>query len=420
MPQPKLRVISSGVTVDEKQAEVSPLASRLSQLLQLSQPEQINPADYITPQVSIDEHQDDLATQPSPLPTSLIKQFSLPPQTSQYQQAQQPSILDNPASQQPVPPGPTSSIDEILQRMQLQSQSGIVPEQFRPSPTVPQDQLTTNQPIQQDQLTQPIKEFNPLSLPKLNQPNTDQYQSTIDQPPEQEAPSNIDSITGVDVSRQTDAAEFMGSLPQVAQAMPKTQQQIKQGKQVTQSSPLPVRRAMPSLDEVSPILQPPRRTGNKAVVSIADKKVIIYNSKGEVVKEFPAYVGKASTPTPRGQFRIMENIVPPKSEWYYGGHWLGFATNYTKDPSGKVPYAGFHGWQYDKEDDEMEKQEPGWKTSTGGCVQLSNPDVAILASLLGAGDEVSIVAEPIAPPAPKPPKPRGLMQGSRMNSGGLN
>src|SRR6185295_19968760 len=171
MPQPKLRVISSGVTVDEKQAEVSPLASRLSQLLQLSQPEQINPADYITPQVSIDEHQDDLATQPSPLPTSLIKQFSLPPQTSQYQQAQQPSILDNPASQQPVPPGPTSSIDEILQRMQLQSQSGIVPEQFRPSPTVPQDQLTTNQPIQQDQLTQPIKEFNPLSLPKLNQPN---------------------------------------------------------------------------------------------------------------------------------------------------------------------------------------------------------------------------------------------------------
>ncbi len=156
----------------------------------------------------------------------------------------------------------------------------------------------------------------------------------------------------------------------------------------------------------SPLKQTAKPTGNRVVVSIPDKKVVVYGKDGSEVMETSVYIGTASSPTPRGQFRIMENIVPDKSEWYYGGHWMGFAKDYDQSSKkgGVVSYAGFHGWVYTKDDDEIEKEEPGWKTTTHGCVQLSNKEMARMASLLGPGDPVMVIDAPITPPPARPPQ----------------
>jgi lipoprotein-anchoring transpeptidase ErfK/SrfK len=159
--------------------------------------------------------------------------------------------------------------------------------------------------------------------------------------------------------------------------------------------------------DLSPLKQPPAPTGNRVVVSIPDKKVVVYNPSGEVVREYSVYVGTAKNPTPRGQFRIMENIVPNDREWYYGGHWLGFAKGYKPEPGG-TPYAGFHGWVYDKDDDAIEREQPGWKTTTHGCVQMNNRDVAEFSRMVGPGDSVSIIDTPIAPSPPRRMQVPGL------------
>lgn len=154
---------------------------------------------------------------------------------------------------------------------------------------------------------------------------------------------------------------------------------------------------------LSPLVQPEHQTGNHVVVSIPDKKVVVYGPQGNVVREFPAYLGKKNAPTPEGQFRIMENIKPSNAEWYYGPRWLGFAYNYDKPDSHS--YAGFHGWvtndardraEGNMTDEEVERAEPGSKTSTHGCVQLANRDVAVLGQLLGPGDPVTIVNRPLS------------------------
>lgn len=154
------------------------------------------------------------------------------------------------------------------------------------------------------------------------------------------------------------------------------------------------------MERLSPLLQKEARTGRKVVVSIPDKRVVVYDQSGNEVRSYPVYVGTSKDPTPRGQFRIMESVKPDLEEWYYGPRWLGFAKGYSKSPG----YAGFHGWVYTKSDDELEAASPGWKTSTHGCIQMSNVDVAEFSTLVGVGDPVSIIDKPITPPAPSPPK----------------
>lgn len=147
----------------------------------------------------------------------------------------------------------------------------------------------------------------------------------------------------------------------------------------------------------SPLREQPRPTGNKVVVSLPDKKVIVYDPWGKILREYGVYVGTKKDPTPRGQFRIMENIRPVKSESYYGPRWIGFAHGYDEknEPGG---YAGFHGWVYSPDDDAAEREEPGWKTTTHGCVQMANKDVEDFGKLVGAGDVVTIVDQPLPHP----------------------
>jgi lipoprotein-anchoring transpeptidase ErfK/SrfK len=136
-------------------------------------------------------------------------------------------------------------------------------------------------------------------------------------------------------------------------------------------------------------------------VSLTDKKVVVQDPKGETIKEYPIYIGTSASPTPRGEFRIMENVSPGPDEWYYDHHWLGFQRSEGR-------YTGFHGWVYTPDDDEVEKEEPGWKTSTHGCIQMRNPDVAEFSKLVGVGDLVTILDRPLNPPPAKPQLPEGL------------
>lgn len=128
----------------------------------------------------------------------------------------------------------------------------------------------------------------------------------------------------------------------------------------------------------------------RITVSLPDKTVIIEDASGTILRQYPAYVGSAEYPTPPGEFEVIENIVPDHSESKLGGHWIGFHTHPDKTP-GTVAYIGFHGWVYDEDDDEEEKLNPGWKTSTRGCIQLGNRDIADMAALVKPGDRVRVI-----------------------------
>jgi lipoprotein-anchoring transpeptidase ErfK/SrfK len=134
------------------------------------------------------------------------------------------------------------------------------------------------------------------------------------------------------------------------------------------------------------LVQPPAPSGNRIVVSIPDKKLVVYSPKGQALREYPVYVGAPNTPTPRGEFRIMEKSLPYKKDgrtvWRFGPGWLGFA--YAWDKNKPTAYAGFHSWVYTKSDEEKENRQPGWKTSTAGCVQLAEKDLADFAKVVVA------------------------------------
>jgi lipoprotein-anchoring transpeptidase ErfK/SrfK len=160
------------------------------------------------------------------------------------------------------------------------------------------------------------------------------------------------------------------------------------------------------------MLKPERRSGNTVVVSIPDKKIVVRGPKGEVLREYSVYIGNAKTPTPRGQYRVMENL-DANFEWYYGPGFISFAKDV--HPGEKDQYYGFHGWKYRNSGaDEPNAQDikewqkghdTSWKTTTQGCVQLRNSDMAELAKLVGPGDPVAILDTPLAPPPPPAPKP---------------
>lgn len=156
----------------------------------------------------------------------------------------------------------------------------------------------------------------------------------------------------------------------------------------------------------SPLRQTAAPTGNRVVVSVPDRLVSVYRSDGSVAAQYKAYIGTSQHPTPRGQFRIMDNIQPPASMGNrYGGHWMSYASG---DPTGKGSgLYGFHGWNYRHSGtDEPNPQDvadwqaghdSSWKTTTGGCVQLSNKDVAELSALVSAGDPVTVTDSPYSP-----------------------
>ena len=120
------------------------------------------------------------------------------------------------------------------------------------------------------------------------------------------------------------------------------------------------------------------------VVSLPDRKLALLQN-GSVWKVYRIAVGKTSTPSPVGKFKIVNRVANPT---YYhkglvipaggnnpvGSRWMGLsATGY-----------GIHG-----------TNQPGsiGKAASTGCIRMGKHDVEELFSLVEVGDEVEILAE---------------------------
>ena len=128
-------------------------------------------------------------------------------------------------------------------------------------------------------------------------------------------------------------------------------------------------------------------TSRRLVVSIPDRKIALIED-GRVVKIYPVAVGKPSTPSPRGSFRIASRVQHPT--WYQpkkvvgpgpanplGTRWMGL---------GYKGY-GIHG---------TNMPLSIGKAASHGCIRMRNHDVEELFALVEVGDQVDLVTE-VAP-----------------------
>ncbi len=87
-------------------------------------------------------------------------------------------------------------------------------------------------------------------------------------------------------------------------------------------------------------------------------------------KTYKIAIGKPSTPTPKGNFTIINKAINPGGP--FGARWLGLS----------LPHYGIHG-----------TNEPSsiGKPVSNGCIRMYNKDVIELSELIPIGTKVSIV-----------------------------
>jgi lipoprotein-anchoring transpeptidase ErfK/SrfK len=136
----------------------------------------------------------------------------------------------------------------------------------------------------------------------------------------------------------------------------------------------------------------------RIIVSILDRKLALVEN-GRVVRIYAVAVGASVTPSPSGEFRIIQRVVqpayyrpgiviPPGKENPLGTRWLGLSQ----------PGYGIHG-----------TNEPGsiGRRASHGCIRMRNRDVEGLFELVRVGDVVELRAARDAElaqvfPAPNP------------------
>lgn len=93
---------------------------------------------------------------------------------------------------------------------------------------------------------------------------------------------------------------------------------------------------------------------------------------GKVKKYYPVAVGKPSTPTPRGTYKIINKAINPGGS--FGVRWLGLSI-----PNGCY---GIHG-----------TNDPGsiGENVSDGCIRMHNKDVLELSNLVPVGTIVKII-----------------------------
>lgn len=126
------------------------------------------------------------------------------------------------------------------------------------------------------------------------------------------------------------------------------------------------------------------QTGDRIVVSLPDRKLVLMNGD-RAIKIYDVAVGKASTPSPEGEFRIINRI--PNPAWYspgkvvapgkanpLGTRWMGLsAKGY-----------GIHGTNAPKSIG---------KAASHGCIRMRAADLEELFDLVTVGVIVEIHAE---------------------------
>jgi Uncharacterized protein conserved in bacteria len=107
----------------------------------------------------------------------------------------------------------------------------------------------------------------------------------------------------------------------------------------------------------------------KIVIHLKARMLFLYRDN-KLYKRYPVAIGKPSTPTPKGKFKVINREENPGGE--YGAMWIGLS----------VPHIGIHG-----------TKEP-WligKAVSHGCVRMYNPDVVELAYKIPNDTPVDIV-----------------------------
>lgn len=91
---------------------------------------------------------------------------------------------------------------------------------------------------------------------------------------------------------------------------------------------------------------------------------------GQRMKSYPIAVGKPSTPTPKGTFKIVNKAVNPGGP--FGARWLGLSK----------PHIGIHG---------TNNPLSIGKAVSNGCIRMYNKDVIELYHLVPIGTTVKII-----------------------------
>ena len=93
-------------------------------------------------------------------------------------------------------------------------------------------------------------------------------------------------------------------------------------------------------------------------------------SDGKLIKTYPVAIGKPSTPTPKGTFKIINKAINPGGP--FGARWLGLS----------ISGYGIHG---------TNNPSSIGKAVSHGCIRMQNPAVIELASTVPIGTVVTII-----------------------------
>ena len=126
------------------------------------------------------------------------------------------------------------------------------------------------------------------------------------------------------------------------------------------------------------------KPARRIVVSIPDRKLALVEAD-QVVKSYPIAVGKSTTPSPSGEYTIVQRltnptwytkgrIVPPGKANPLGTRWLGLS----------VSGYGIHGTNV---------PSSIGRNASHGCIRMNNRDVEQLFELVEVGDAVELLAE---------------------------
>jgi lipoprotein-anchoring transpeptidase ErfK/SrfK len=127
-----------------------------------------------------------------------------------------------------------------------------------------------------------------------------------------------------------------------------------------------------------------QRTRRTVLVSIPDRRLAVIED-GKVLVYFPVAVGAAVSPSPTGEFEIVNRVSNPA--YYHAGVVMEASE---KNPVGtrwiglNLKGYGIHG-----------TNAPGsiGRAASHGCIRLRNRDVELLYAMLRVGDAVSIRGE---------------------------
>ncbi len=129
-----------------------------------------------------------------------------------------------------------------------------------------------------------------------------------------------------------------------------------------------------------PAVQPARRI----VVSIPDRRLALLEGD-RVLKIYSVAVGAPVSPSPSGEFQIVQRLANPT--YYHPGVIIGPGTDNPLGPRWiglNVPGYGIHG---------TNRPDSIGKNASHGCIRLRNRDVEDLFGRVQVGDRVSLVAE---------------------------